>query len=129
MLTFKEDPRKTGLKSGLAQLTIEQLNRVISYPGEMILDEFNYKDGCYCPLAIGLSLDETMANPTHDSVYEKLTELGYKVYNTRGIEGEFYTTNRKEDLIIAAKEVINYKLDVQWINYMAYVEDNTFGGL
>lgn len=29
-----EDPRKTGLKNGLRQLTVEQLQCVIDYPGE-----------------------------------------------------------------------------------------------
>ena len=117
------DPRKIGLKTGLMQLSIKQLERVINYSGEMILDEFNYKDGLFCPLAIGLELDRKLLNPTHDLVYETLTELGYKVYNTRGIEGEFYTTNRKEDLLIAANEVLQYKLDEAWIHYWANRED------
>ena len=106
-----EDPRKTGLKNGLRQLTLAQLKRVIEYPDEMILDEFNYKNGLFCPLAIGLNLDKTMTEPTHNKVYETLNNLGYKVNNTRGINGNFYTTNRKEDLLIAAREVISEKLD------------------
>lgn len=109
-----EDPRKIGLKNGLRQLTIEQLQRVIDYPEEMVLDSYNYADGKFCALAIALELDKTIKNPTHDKVFNELTELGYKVYNTRGIYGQYYTTNRKEDLIAAAKEVLaekqtNYK--------------------
>lgn len=105
-----EDPRKTGLKNGLRQLTAEQLQRVIDYPGEMVLDSFNYANGCFCALAIGVGLDKTIENPSHEVVYNKLVEMGYSVYNTRGIQGEFYTTNRKEDLIEAAKEVLAEKL-------------------
>lgn len=101
-----EDPRKTGLKKGLRQLTSEQLQRVIDYPDEMVLDSYNYEDGKFCPLAIALELDKAILNPTHDIVYETLVSMGYEVYNTRGIVGEFYTTNRKEDLIEAAKEVL-----------------------
>lgn len=104
-----EDPRKTGLKNGLRQLTIEQLQRVINYPDEMVLDSYNYEDGKFCPLAVALELDKTMKNPTHDKVFNELTELGYKVYNTRGIYGQYYTTNRKEDLLTAAKEVLEEK--------------------
>lgn len=104
-----EDPRKTGLKNGLRQLTIEQLQRVLDYPGEMVLDTFNYEGGKFCPLAVALELDKTTENPTHDKVFGKLTELGYKVYNTRGIDGEFYTTNRLDDLTEAAKEVLYEK--------------------
>lgn len=100
-----EDPRKTGLKNGLRQLTPEQLRRVINWPHDMVLDTYNYCDGCFCPLAVGVGLDR-MADPTHDKVFAELTAMGYKVYNTRGILGEFYTTNRRDDLILAAKEVL-----------------------
>ena len=106
-----EDPRKTGLKDGLRQLTIQELERVINYPGEMVLDTYNYEDGKFCPLAVALKLDKTMSDPSHEKVFEVLTNMGLKVYNTRGISGEFYTTNRKEDLLEAAKEVLQEKLD------------------
>lgn len=106
-----EDSRKTGLKNGLRQLTIAQLQRVITYPGEMVLDTYNYEDGKFCALAIALELDKTLVAPTHDKVFTELTNLGYSVYNTRGIEGEFYTTNRKEDLLEAALEVLQEKMD------------------
>lgn len=106
-----EDPRKIGLKNGLRQLTIAQLERVINYPNDMVLDSFNYEDGKFCPLAVGVGLDLSMISPTHDKVFETLTSMGYKVYNTRGIAGDFYTTNRKEDLLEAAKEVLQEKLN------------------
>lgn len=106
---MNEDPRKTGLKNGLRQLTIDQLKRVIDYPGEMVLDSYNYQDGKFCALAIALELDKTMINPTHEKVFDTLTGMGYKVYNTRGIPGEFYKENRLEDLLEAAKEVLQEK--------------------
>ncbi len=106
-----EDPRKTGLKNGLRQLTIEQLKRVINYEGEMVYDTYNYHEGKFCALAIGVGLDHKMVNPTHESVFEMLDSLGYSVYNTRGIKGNFYTTNRKEDLLEAAKEVLKEKME------------------
>lgn len=101
-----QDPRKTGLKNGLRQLTTEQLQRVIDYPNEMVLDTFNYENGKFCPLAIALELDKHMIAPTHEKVFETLTDMGYRVYNTRGIEGKFYTENRLEDLLKAAREVL-----------------------
>jgi hypothetical protein len=107
---MQEDPRKTGLKNGLRQLTISQLQKVLSYQNEMVLDSYNYQDGKFCPLAVACNL-ETMDNPTHDKVYSKLIDLGYKVYNTRGIEGKFYTDNRKKDLIEVAEEVLGEKLN------------------
>jgi hypothetical protein len=110
MQTKHEDDRKTGLKNGLRQMTIEQLQRVIDYQGEMVLDNLNYEDGNFCALAIGVGLDQTMTEPTHDKVFNTLTEMGYSIYNTRGIPGEFYTTNRLEDLLTAAKEVLQEKI-------------------
>jgi hypothetical protein len=104
-----EDPRKTGLKNGLRQLTIEQIKKVIEYPGEMVLDEYNYADGKFCALAIALDLDKTMKSPSHEKVFEHLIGLGYSVYNTRGIKGEFYTDNRLADLLEAAREVLEEK--------------------
>lgn len=104
-----EDPRKTGLKNGLRQLSIDELKRVLAHPHEMVLDTFNYEDGKFCPLAVALELDKTMDSPTHDKVFNELTNRGYKVYNTRGIQGEFYTTNRLEDLKTAAREVLQEK--------------------
>ena len=104
-----EDPRKTGLKNGLRQLTLEEIERVINYPGEMVLDTYNYEDGKFCALAVAKEIDKTMENPSHEKVFNLLTEMGYKVYNTRGIKGSFYTDNRLEDLIIAAKEVLEEK--------------------
>jgi hypothetical protein len=101
-----EDPRKTGLKNGLRQLTIQQLERVINYDGEMVLDSYNYEDGKFCPLAVGLGLDKSIKYPSHDKIFNILIDLGYKVYNTRGIPGEFYTNNRLEDLLEAAKEIL-----------------------
>jgi len=104
-----EDPRKTGLKNGLRQLSIEQLERVINYQGSMVLDNCNYEDGKFCPLAIGVGLDTWGREWSHEKVWGTLHLLGYNVNNTRGIKGEFYTTNRLEDLMAAAREVLEEK--------------------
>ena len=108
-MMMTEDLRKIGLKNGLRQLTVDQLQRVIDYPNEMILDSYNYENGKFCPLAVALRLDETMIKPSHEKVYQTLIDMGYKVYNTRGIAGEFYTQHRKEDLLLAAGEVLEEK--------------------
>lgn len=109
---MKEDPRKTGLKSGIRQLTDDQIRRTLEFPGEMAVDHGNYVNGCYCPLAIGVGLDKcAIKNPTNDSVSAILCLMGYKVNNTRGIKGEFFTTNRLADYKIAANEVLQERKD------------------
>lgn len=109
-MTIKEDPRKTGLKNGLRQLTIEQLKRVIGYRKPMCLDTYNYIDGVFCPLAIAVELDLTVATPTNLKITELLRAMGFSVYNTRYVKGTFYTKNRQRDLMIAAAEVLLEKL-------------------
>jgi len=108
------DARKEGLKNGLRQLTIEQLIRVKNYKGPMCLDTYNFHDYKYCPLAIGLGLDKIVKQPSHDKIFCILTLAGYSVYNTRGIDGKFYTGDydeRKKDLLIALDEVLKEKQD------------------
>lgn len=102
------DPREQGLKSGLRQLTAQQIERLLAYDKEMVLDRWNYEDGKFCPLAVAVGLTE-MPDPTHDRVFGALTRMGFKVFNTRGLVGRFYTTNRLQDLQTAAKEILEEK--------------------
>lgn len=125
------DPRKEALKEGLRQLQSRELQRLIDHINSgkpLLLDRdeegnANYSDGAYCPLAIAVGVDEWISyiNPLralrktssaiNGMVEFLLTESqGYKIYNTRGIQGEFYTTNRREDLLLAAEEVLEGKL-------------------
>lgn len=101
-----EDPRKTGLKKGLRQLNRAQLLRVLNYEGEFVLDSVNYEDGKFCPLAVAVGLD-SMESPTDNKVFDTLVfKMGLSVFNTRGVKGEFYTTERRRDLLIAVREVL-----------------------
>jgi hypothetical protein len=106
-----EDPRKTGLKKGLRQLTLAQLERVRDYPGEMLVDTYNYHDGKFCPLAVAFELDKKMGEPSNAKVVDFLQSLGLSVYNTRGVKGDFYTNNRLADLTEALEEVIQERLE------------------
>lgn len=104
-----EDRRKTGLKTGIRQLSSKQIIRTLEVPeGQMALDHGNFVGGCYCPLAIGVGLDkcEWHTKPTNDSVSAVLHIMGFKVNNTRGIPGNFYRDNRLNDYRTAAKEVL-----------------------
>ncbi len=108
-MTAIEDDRKTGIMTGLRQLNLEQLRRVAEYPYPMCLDRFNYKDGAYCPLAVGLGLPDIVKEPTQEKVYAILALAGYSINNTWGRDGDFYTTDRERDLRTALWEVIHEK--------------------
>jgi hypothetical protein len=104
-----EDPRKTALKNGLRQLSYSQLLDVQDYQADLCLDDFNYDSGTWCPLAVGLGLHQWVRNPTSDTVHAIMALGGLKVFNTRGVKGEFYTLDRKTDLRIALNEVLHEK--------------------
>lgn len=99
------DPRKAGLRRGLCQLSNEQLVKALGVPN-VVLDTWNYCDGNFCPLAVAMGLHETMADPTHEKVLAELEARGFKVNNTRGIKGDFYTTDRDRDWRLLAQEII-----------------------
>lgn len=100
------DARREGLLKGLRQLTSDQLYDVLDYEGELCLDDYNYADGKWCPLAVGVGLHKWVKEPTHDKVYCILTMGGFSVYNTRGLKGDYYTTDRHTDLCEAVWDVL-----------------------
>jgi len=106
---MQEDKRKEGLKNGIRQLTNDQIFTTLLYADQMAYDHGNYVDGKFCPLAVGAGVDRldwSKNPPTNDKVAAMLTLMGYTVNNTRGIMGEFYKDNRKEDYKTAALEVL-----------------------
>lgn len=116
------DPRKEALKQGLRQLRKFEVMRLIrhlesGYP--ILLDRTkaghaNYvrddRGDVYCPLAVAVGIPMQPRAPslfTDEGVAEFLTErCKFKIYNTRGVKGEFYTTSRHDDLLTAAREVV-----------------------
>jgi hypothetical protein len=110
---MKSDPRYIALCSGLRQLTVSQLYKLyfhLADNGAVVLDDCNFKDGVYCPLAIAVGLDKFVKTPSEAIVYSILTLAGLKINNTRGVAGEFYTVERRRDLEIAVDDVLIEKV-------------------
>jgi hypothetical protein len=121
------DARKAALKEGIRQLRKFEIQRLIAhveagYP--ILLDRTdaghaNYtrdnRGDVYCPLAVAVGLPiqpKAMSLFTDEGVAKFLTErCGFKIYNTRGVQGEFYTANRRDDLLVAAREVLSERSD------------------
>lgn len=99
------DPRKAGLRRGLCQLSNDQLVQALAVPN-VVVDTWNYHDGDFCPLAVGVGLHKTMTDPSHEKVLAELEARGFKVNNTRGIKGNFYTTDRDRDWRLLGHEII-----------------------
>lgn len=100
-----DDPRKAGLRRGLCQLTNDQIVQALAVPN-VVVDTWNYHEGNFCPLACGVGLHRTMTDPTHEKVLDDLERRGFKVNNTRGIKGTFYTTDRDADWRLLGHEII-----------------------
>lgn len=99
------DARKERLKQGLNQLTTEQLIRLLgAKESDLCLDTYHYNESynTRCPMAYALDLRV-------DSDRRAIAEIinkGYSLCPTSGIEGEFFTKNRYEDLKILIREMI-----------------------
>lgn len=117
-MTDQIDPRRAALKRGLRQLQPYQLQRLLEHidAGKpLLLDRdaegrANFSEGVYCPLAVATKMDEMYGFlrevPTNEGIEQSLLTSGFEIYNTRGVAGEYYTTDRRADLRQAVVEVI-----------------------
>lgn len=104
----KEDKRYQILCERLRMLPLKGVSQIEKDIDRVCFDTFNYDAATqtYCPIAIGLNLHNTIANPTNENIGEAIGKLFQPVNALKGVEGKFYTTNRKEDLLEVCNEVI-----------------------
>jgi hypothetical protein len=115
--SIQEDRRYELFYERLHGLTIEQLRRLIDYRDDIVCDTYNYDGRRFCALAVALDIPKLMAGRTltQDTVRAKIVEIasrqipGFLINPTKGVSGTFYTTNRKEDLLTLARQVLNEK--------------------
>lgn len=93
----------------LGSLPIEGVVRIRNNVDKVCFDTFNYdaRTKKFCPLAIGLGLDNTIPNPSNENVSRVIGRFFQPVNALKGVKGTFYTANRKEDLLAVCDEVIN----------------------
>jgi nicotinamide riboside kinase len=111
------DRRYQIMKGRLESLTVDQLRRLIEYPGEIVCDTYNYDGENFCALAIAFEVPKLLEGQvlTNDVVRSKIIEIGssqipgFIIDPTKGVAGDFYTVDRRADLIGLAREVLNRK--------------------
>lgn len=99
-LRYQTDARYRAVWDRLSKLTEEQLQLIIDNIDRVCFDTFNYdeKHKTFCPLAIAHGLD-ALHEPT-DAWVSEILSLYYQPVNIlKGVPGEFYTTNRRADLL------------------------------
>lgn len=105
------DARYLLMRSRLSTLTADQLKDIIKDIDSVCFDTFNYNasDNTFCPLAIAHGLHKTVTSPTEIKVQNELARTYSPVNVLKGIEGTFYTTNRKDDLLTLCETLIHEK--------------------
>lgn len=117
------DLRRLAVKDGLNQLTTNQINRLIEKirldPDSVLCDNgWNDPDtGRWCAKAQALDVPSLgIVCETNEKARELIQKVGeanslagkeFSLNTTSGISGNFYTTNRLEDLAEICEEIIN----------------------
>jgi predicted Zn-dependent peptidase len=102
------DLRYETIKSRLSTLSKEEIQRILDNIDQVCFDEFNYDEANnkYCPLAIAMKLD-TLPNPTDSLIKEEIGKRFNPVNAIKGVAGDFYRDNRKENLINLCKKLLS----------------------
>ena len=105
------DKRYSVIKSRLLLLSKEEIQRIVDNIDLVCFDTFNFDEESkkYCPLAIATNLHNTIKNPTNNLIQLELSKRFNPVNAIRGVEGTFYRSDRKNDLIKICKEVLCIK--------------------
>lgn len=102
----EKDLRYILCKTRLESMSSVELNRIVTRTEKMLFDTFNFNEGKFCPIAIGMNLHELIDNPTDENVKKGISERFSPTNIFKGTPGRFYTTNRKDDIVNLCKEII-----------------------
>ena len=91
-------------------LNTNELLNILENINIIIFDTFNYSDGKYCPLAVAKKFHETVENPSDDSMKKLLSCFFEPVNVLKGVDGDFYRENRKDDLVKVIAHVLREKM-------------------
>ena len=106
------DRRYLLIKERLCKLTRVEIQRILDNVELLCTDTLNFdvEKQTYCPLALGMNLHETVKSPTDESIKQQIAKRFFPVNIIKGVEGDFYTKNRKADIINVCKEILNDEL-------------------
>lgn len=98
------DLRYETIKKRISTLSKNEIQRILDRIDDVCFDEYNYdaQNHKFCPLAMAMNLD-TLPNPTDEKVKEAISKRFNPVNVIKGLQGEFYRDNRKQDLVNLCK--------------------------
>lgn len=102
------DNRKQIFLDRLSVLSVQEIQRIKDNIDMICLDTFNYnaEENTFCPLAVGMNLHKSIGNPTDQKIQNEIGKRFQPVNALKGVKGDFYTSNRKKDLLEVCDEVI-----------------------
>ncbi len=105
------DARLEVFRNRLNLFSVEELNEIVENIDLICFDTLNYDEinKKFCPIAVAMGLHKILDNPT-DTIVSEYISLVFNPPNAlKGIEGKFYTSNRREDLLNLCLELIKEK--------------------
>lgn len=98
-------------KGRLNLFTVEELNEIVENIDLICFDTLNYDEAekKFCPIAVAMGLHKILDNPTDEIVSEHIALVFRPPNALKGVEGTFYTDNRREDLLKLCLELIKEK--------------------
>lgn len=101
------DQRYIKAKERLSSLKTSEIKRILSDIDMILFDTYNFYEGKFCPIAVAMDLHNTMKEANDEEVKLQISKRFTPVNIFKGVEGEFYTDNRKEDLIAICNEILH----------------------
>jgi len=106
---MQEDKRYTAVRERFESCSDEELQRIIDDQDKLCLDTFNYdlSEKTFCPIALAMNLHNEIKSPTDDLIKEEIGKRFTPTNILKGVDGSFYTSNRKKDILTLCKEILN----------------------
>lgn len=104
------DERYDAIRARLESLSTGELQRIIDNQALLCTDTFNYNETTktYCPLALAMNFQH-LPNPTNTMITRRLAQRFQPVNVVQGKAGAFYTHNRKQDLLLLCRHIIELR--------------------
>lgn len=108
---LNKDERYLLARQRLEKLTNQELQRIVNNVDRICWDTYNFdaENNKFCPIAIAMNLHKTVSNPTDKLINAKISERFNPPNILKGIPGEWYTNNRRSDLISLCRLIISLR--------------------
>lgn len=102
------DTRYRLIKERFSRLSKEEIQNIVDNIDLVCLDTHNYdeENKKYCPVAVAMNLHNTVSDPTDEKIKNEISKRFNPVNILKGVEGDFYRSDRKDDLLKICNEIL-----------------------